>query len=56
MRIPSWAWNEGPAFYSCKDPGGSLRVCLSSLHVFCRLGEGIGPGSPGDIVGGAAGV
>ncbi|KAK5876414.1 hypothetical protein CesoFtcFv8_025771 [Champsocephalus esox] len=25
MRIPSWSWNDGSAFYSRKDPGGGLE-------------------------------
>ena len=56
MRILSWAWNDRPAFYSHKDPGGGLGVCLSSLHVSCGFGKGAWPGSPWNIVGDAAGV
>ena len=34
MQIPSWAWNDGRAFYSRKDPGGGQGVCLSSLCIW----------------------
>lgn len=47
MQISSRTWKSRPAFYPDKSPGGDMGLCLSSLHVFCRFGEGLWPCPPG---------
>ncbi len=41
MWIPFRPWNSGPALYPRSAAGGIMGVCPSSVHLFCRLEEGL---------------